>query len=153
GAQPFMVMAMANPVMYFDITASNDPLDGVIFKLCADRIPKTAENVHALSTGEKGFGCKGSCFHKVILGVMCQGGDFTGPVACDGTDGKLIYGEKYADDNFILKHTGPSILFMAHTKASQFFISTAKTDWVDAKNVVFDQVKKNMNVVEAMYAS
>nr|XP_039319336.1 peptidyl-prolyl cis-trans isomerase A-like [Saimiri boliviensis boliviensis] len=142
---------MVNPTVFFDIAVKGELLGRVSFELFADKFPKTAVNFHALSTGEKGFGCKGSCFHRNILGCMCQGGDFT---RHNGTDGKSMYGEKCDDENFVLKHTGPGILSTANagpnTKGSQFFMCTAKTAWLDGKRVAFGKVKEGMHIVEAM---
>ncbi|XP_011788396.1 PREDICTED: peptidyl-prolyl cis-trans isomerase A-like [Colobus angolensis palliatus] len=146
-----VLSAVANPTVFFDIAVDGEPLGHVSFKLFADKFPKTAENFHALSTGEKGFGYKGSCFHRIIPGFMFQGGDFT---CHNGTGGKSICGEKFDDENFILKRTVPGILSTANTgsntNGSQFFICTVKTEWLVGKHVVFGTVKEGMNIVEAM---
>ncbi|KAF7000954.1 hypothetical protein CFC21_016724 [Triticum aestivum] len=157
-----------NPQVFLEISIDGRPAERITFQLptlvlqlFADVVPKTAENFRALCTGEKGLGestkkplyFKGTHIHRIIPGFMAQAGDFSGG---DGRGGESIYGGKFPDENFKLKHDQPGILSMANsgenTNGSQFFITFKAVPHLDGKHVVFGKVLNGKALLKKLEA-
>ena len=150
---------MVHAQVFFDVTIGGQSAGRVVIDLTANT-PITSENFRALCTGEKGQGTqgkalhyKGSAFHRVIPGFMAQGGDFT---QGNGRGGESIYGNKFADENFINRHSQRGVLSMANagpgTNGSQFFLCFGATPHLDGKHVVFGYVTAGLEVLQALEA-
>ena len=160
----FMAVAFADTLdtvtekVYFDIEVDGEKAGRIVFGMFGDTVPKTVKNFSTLAEGSAGVGnsgkplhFKGSAFHRIIPGFMAQGGDFTNG---NGTGGESIYGMKFQDENFNLKHSRPYLLSMANagpnTNGSQFFITFKETPWLDGRHTVFGEVLEGVDVVNAL---
>lgn len=129
----------------------------IVMELFDEVVPRTARNFYSIASGQnqQGFTYRGTIFHRIIPQFMLQGGDFEN---FDGTGGQSIYGPKFNDENFLVKHGSPGLLSMANsgpnTNGAQFFITTVKTEWLDNKHVVFGRVddQQSFNVVKTIEA-
>merc|ERR1711990_641944 len=141
----------------FRVSADNEDYGVINLEMFDEVVPRTVANFVAIASGQnqQGFSYKGTIFHRIIPQFMLQGGDFE---RFDGTGGQSIYGPKFDDENFLIKHASPGLLSMANsgpnTNGAQFFITTVKTPWLDDKHVVFGRVddQESFNVVKRIEA-
>ena len=147
---------LPRPLVFFSISLDSDFAGNLIFELFSDVVPITSENFRCLCTGElcssftdPSLSYKNSVFHRVIPQFMCQFGDTT---KGNGYGGKSIYGPKFDDENFKLKHDEPFLLTMANagrdTNGSQVLLTLAKCEWLDGKHVVFGRMIKGEETMQ-----
>ncbi|EAY01257.1 cyclophilin, putative [Trichomonas vaginalis G3] len=156
-----MTAANNNPRVWFDISIDGAAAGRIVIELFVDRVPKTAENFRMLCTGEKGVGrsgaklhYKGCKFHRIIPHFLIQSGDF---ISNDGTSNESVYGQRFEDENFSVKHDQPYIVSMANsgrnTNGGQFFITLVKAPWLDFRHVAFGKVIEGTDIVELIQAA
>ena len=152
---------MTNPRVWLDIAIDSAPAGRIVIELFADKVPRTAENFRMLCTGEKGVGrsgaklhYKGCKFHRIIPHFIIQSGDF---IANDGSQNESVYGPRFEDENFTVKHSEPGIVSMANSgrnsNGGQFFITLVKAPWLDGRQVAFGKVIEGMDIVELIQAA
>ena len=149
-------MTTSNPRVFLEISIDGEKQGRIIIELFADKVPTTCENFRVLCTGEKGVGrsgaklhYKGCKFHRIIPHFIVQSGDF---VKNDGSSNECIYGPKFPDENFVVKHSEPGIVSCANSgrnsNGCQFFITLIKAPWLDGRHVAFGKVVEGMDIVE-----
>ena len=145
-----------NPRAFFDIAIANKPVGRLTFEVFKNDVPKTSDNFLAFCKGYKmnesaNISYKDTIFHRIIPDFMCQGGDIMNG---NGTGSVSIYGRKFEDENFKIKHDKPGLLSMANsgpnTNGSQFFLTTVETPWLDGHHVVFGELKEGLDVLKTM---